>query len=228
MKTNTPDNLLAALNVEKANMNTYLTQLGFSSADLDECTDDQANLEVALENVQLATQGKEAVTEIKDAVYNGDADEAINAYPPFAIVALPVPGVKGGALARYNNRKKRAKLAAGYTAQIATAMGYDDAEGEKIADADLVAEMKVSPVGNYTVQFVFSKQGTNGMRVEWRYAGTTNPWDHVDSYSSSPATAQMQPSTPGQPAAIDFRCRLLRKNQPVGQWSPTYTIYVTP
>ena len=102
------------------------------------------------------------------------------------------------------------------------------AEADAISEGDIQAEMKITPMGNYTVQFVFSKQGMNALRIEWRYAGTTNPWGHVDTFDTSPAVAQIEAQTPGQPAAVEFRCRLVRKNQPVGQYSPTYTVYVTP
>lgn len=216
---------LAALNVEKANITTYKGQLGFGDPEIDESTEDYANLNAALNNVQIAAEDKQAVTNVKDAVYNGDVNEAVNPYPSFAMTALPFSGRKAGALSRYNNRKKRAKLAASYTEQIGIAMGYADASGAAIPPSSVkaVIEAASSAATGYGFGLLVSGRGESDMwEAQYRRKGSET-WNTLGSATGKSADFTITPTTPGTPEQIEVRVILKKNNAVYGQPSdPTY------
>jgi hypothetical protein len=230
MKTDTAPKLLAALNVEKANIGTYKSDLGFGDPEIDECTQDQANLEVALENVPIATESKQSVTEVKDQVYNGDPDESINAYPSFALTALPNPAVKAGALSRYNNRKGRAKLASGYTEQIGIAMGYVDTPAEPVSPGSVkpVIDVASPAASGYSFTLVISgREDADAGDVLIRRGGSET-WAFAKSFTGKAVDITISPTTPGQPEKIQVTVQLKRKNENYGQPSDAVSVTVNP
>lgn len=87
--------------------------------------------------------------------------------------------------------------------------------------------MKYLPIGAYTTRFDFSRQGQDALRVEFRIAGTET-WQLAETFTASPGEHTVTPTVAGQPVAVEYRCRLIYKNEQVGQWSPIYTVFVTP
>lgn len=218
---------LAALNVEKANINTYKTQLGFGAAEIDENSEDYGNLNAALNNVQVATEDKQAVTNVKDAVYNGDVNEAVNPYPSFAMTALPFPDRKAGALSRYNNRKKRAKLAAGYTEQIGIAMGYADEPGAAIPPGSVkpVIESASASATGYSFALLISNRGDADSADALIRRKGSETWAFGKTFTGKSVEITLTPTTPGQPEQIQVMIQLKRKNENYGQ--PSDPAYVT-
>jgi hypothetical protein len=230
MRTDTPSNFLAALGVEKANMNTYLTQLGFSSAELDECSDDLANLEVALGNVPIATEGKQSVIEVKDQVYNGKAGEPLNPYPSFDLTPLPNPSVKGGALPRYNNRKQRAKLAPGYTTQIGIAMGYEDEPAAAIPPGSVkpvIESVSASATGHSFGILISNRADATSADVLIRRSGSET-LTKIDTFTGKAGNITVPLTTPGQPEKIQVVIQLKRKNENYGQQSDAVSVTLNP
>ncbi len=228
MQTNTAERLLEALTVEAANISTYETQLGFSRTEVDECNQDKANLEVTLDNTDVARAGSKGTTAIKDAYYNGNPAETIEPYPSMALTVLPFPSAKAGALSRYNNRKGRAKLAAGYTREIGIAMGYEDAPSEPVSPDSLQGSLKsYKDLGDYEFEAAFAKQGMSGLLIQYRVKGTER-WFDIKTALSSPVTVRVTPpGTDGAALEIEIRVRLLDGNTQVGSWSPIYPLTLT-
>lgn len=229
MKTFTAPLLLAALTVEKANIGTYKSALGFET-EADECAKDLANLEVALENVPIATEGKQSVTEVKDQVYNGDPNESINAYPSFALIALPDLTIKAGALSRYNNRKQRAKLASGYTEQIGIAMGYVDTPGEPVSPGSVKPAIDAaSPAATgYSFTVVISGREDSDSADALIRRGGSETWTFAKSFTGKSVEITITPTTPGQPEKIQVMVQLKRKNENYGQPSDAVSVTVNP
>lgn len=230
MKTDTPERLLAALAVEKANIETYKTPLGFSGGDITECEQDYANLQAALANVGIADADKQSVTKVKNDVYNGNVNDSIQPYPSFALTALPHPSVKAGALSRYNNRKGRAKLAAGYTQQIGIAQGYADEAAGKISPADVKAVIQSISAAAFGSVFalIVSNRGDSDMwEVQIQRKGS-DAWHTITSATGKSADITITPTTPGQPEQILVRVILKKNNQIYGQPSDPAYVTVTP
>ncbi len=227
MQTRTAEQLLEALTVEKANINTYRTQLGLTEADVTACTEDHANLTAALDNVDVVEADKKGVTQVKNLVYSGDPNITVEPYPSFTLTALPFPDVKAGSLSRYNNRKGRAKLAAAYTTQIGMAMGYEDTPPDPISPELLNAALKsYKNLGSYQLEAAFAKQGMSGMVFQYRLKGAEK-WLDIKTALQSPATFGIPPQPDDAAVEIELRCRLLNGNQQVGNWSPIYSMVLT-
>lgn len=224
----TADRLYDKLGVEKANINTYKAECGFTSAEIDENSHDHANLSTALENVPVASDGKESVTEVKNAVFNGDVNESVNPYPSFALTGLPFPNVKAGALSRYNNRKARAKLAPGFTEQIGIAMGYVDEPGAPVSPGDItpVIEAAHAAASGYGFGVLISNRGESTMwELKYRVKGGGETWTTLGSATGKSADFTVTPATPGQPMTIEIIVTLKKNNEPYG--NPSDPKYVT-
>jgi len=222
------EQLLEALTVEKANIETYKVQLNFSSLDVTECNQDHSNLTTALDNQDISDAVGKGVTKVKNLVYNGKSTESVEPYPSLAITELPFPSVKAGALSRYLNRKARAKLASGYTQQIGLAMGYVDTPPEPVQPDNLTAALKrYTDMGNYSISAAFQKQGMSGMLFQYRIKGTEK-WFDIKTALTSPVLINFpQPSVEGAVLEIEVRVRLIEGNTPVGHWSPIYLMNLT-
>ncbi|CAN5342896.1 hypothetical protein BH10ACI1_BH10ACI1_16790 [soil metagenome] len=228
MKTKTPEQLLEALTVEAANISTYKTQLGFSDLEIDESSQDKANTEVTLDNSDVMRADGKSVTGIKEEYFNGKSNAPIQPYPVVTLTRLPFPSMMAGALGRYNNRKGRAKLAAGYTKPIGIAMGYEDSPSDPISPDLLNAALKTyKNLGNYQFEATFMRQGMSGMLFQYRIKGTEK-WFDIKTALLSPVTINIPPpATESAPVEIEIRVRLLDGNQQVGNWSPIYSLIVT-
>lgn len=228
MTIKSAEQLLEALTVEKANIETYKVQLNFSSLDVTECNQDHSNLTTALDNQDITDAVSKGVTKVKNLVYNGKSTETVEPYPASAIAELPFPSVKAGSLSRYNNRKARAKLSSGYTKQIGLAMGYEDTPPDPVQPDTLTAAIKrYTDMGNYSISAAFLKQGMSGMLFQYRIKGTEK-WLDIKTALTSPVVINFpHPSVEGAVLEIELRVRLIDGNTPVGYWSPIYQMNLT-
>jgi len=228
MYPDSAEELLEALTLGEANFDTYRADIGGTAEDKTEISQDRANLAQAIANQALAEADKQVVTQIKNAVYEGNTEDSVAAYPPFALVPLPFPEVKAGCLARFREKKARFKAAKGYTKEIGIAMGMEKASGGAISLDSLIAALKALDIGNYQYTVAFQKQGQSAMLVQYRLKGTEK-WLEAKTALTSPVTIDLPASATEDGAVqIEIRGRLLKGNQQVGQWSPIYTLTVNP
>lgn len=229
MNTRTAEMFFDALTVEKANINTYKTQCGFSNPDVAECQQDHANLEAALANVTIADADKQSVTRVKNAVYNGDVNESVDPYPSFSLTPLPHPDVKAGALSRYNNRKGRAKLAAGYTDQIGIAMGYAGEPAGSVSPDSVKPTITVEAAQtDYLFSVVVANRAESDMWDVFTLRKGAADWVSAGRFTGKSADITITPTTPGNPEQIQVRVQLRKSNQNYGQASDIVYVTVNP
>jgi len=226
MDTRTAELLLAALNVEKANINTYKTQLGFTNVEVTESEQDYGNLAAAIGNVAVADADKQSVTKVKNAVYNGDENESIQPYPTFTLTALPFPDVKAGVLTRYNRRKGKGRLSANYTQQIGVAMSYEGTASEQISPSDVKPSVQAfaALIGYLFSLVVLNRAGATMWEVQIQRKGS-DVWQTIASATGKSTDITITPTTPGQAEQILVRVILKKNNQSYGQ--PSDPVYVT-
>lgn len=230
METKTAEQLSAALTVEKANINTYKAALGFTEPQIEECQQDHANLAAAIANVGIADADKQSVTKVKNAIYNGDANESIQPYPSFTLTPLPFPLVKAGALARYNTRKALAKLSSNYTDQIGTAMGYKDAASDPVSPDSVIPVIEAINAAAFGYSFgllVSGREKASMWEVQIQREGA-NTWETVMSATGKSADVTITPTTPGKTERILVRVILKKNNQYYGQPSDPKYVTVNP
>ncbi|HMS40195.1 MAG TPA: hypothetical protein PKE69_08220 [Pyrinomonadaceae bacterium] len=227
METNSPEKLLEALIVLDTNLPTYKDTLGLTNADLQEVSQNRANLAQALTNGSIIEADKQTSTAIKNALFDGDSNVKVGIYPAFAISQLPFPDALGGILKQYNELKARIKAAKGYTKEIGTALGVETVPSGGISPADLVGAAKLTDLGEYQFNAEFKKQGQSGMVFQWRLKGTEK-WSASIVALQSPFVIQLEaPAEQGAVLQIEVRCRYLKGNDQVGRWSPLYVLNVT-
>ncbi len=226
MYPDTADELVEALTAQKDNLPIYATAVGATAADQTENDQDLGNLSAALSNTDVAETDKQVVTQIKNAVYDGDTADAVAPYPAFAIVPLPFPAVTAGAMTRFRERKARFKAAKGFTTEIGIALGLEKPKAAPISPDSLVASLSPRDLGGYQYDVVFKKQGQDAMFIQYRIKGTEK-WLEAKTALTSPAVIDVPPpAQEGASVQIEIRCRLLKGNTQVGQWSPIYTLTV--
>ena len=226
MKIRTYEDLIEALNIEKSGMATYATELGLTAADVTDNTQDLANLTTASDNVEIAAADKEATTEQRNALFNGDSKEKISPNAAFAISALPYPGALNGAYSRYKSRKARAEASANYTEQIGESMGYENPKSDAPAPSSVkpTLEANAAAIG-YSVELVVGNRGESDQwEAQMRRKGEET-WTTIKTATGKSADATITPTTPGQPEQIELRVILFKKNAVYGQ--PSDSVYVT-
>ncbi len=181
-----------------------------------------------MDNVDVSRATDKSVTKVKNLIYSSQTPITIEPYPTNAIQPLPHPEMTSGALQRYNNRKARAKLAAGYTVQIGLAMGYEDETPAPISPDTLNAFLKsYLDAGNYSFDATFSKQGQSAMLFQYRLKGTEKWFDIKTAVSSPVNIAVTPPAEEGAALQIEIRVRLMSNNTLVGNWSPIYSLILS-
>jgi len=226
MYPNTPEELLEALTAQKENLPIYKNAVGATAADQTEIEQDLANLTTALNNTTIAETDKQVVTQIKNAVYDGDPKDAVAPYPAFAIAALPFPEAAAGCFTRFRERKARFKAAKGYTPEIGIALGLEKPKSGSISPDDLMPALAVRDLGGYQYEASFKKQGQDAMLIQYRPKGAEK-WLEAKTALTSPVVVDApEPASEGASVQIEIRCRLLKGNTQVGQWSPIYTLSV--
>lgn len=226
MNIRSAEDLLEALTIEGSSIVTYHITLGLTEQDATDNTADYGNLQTALSNVQIAAADKEATTQLKNAVFNGDAKQALNPNPGFALAPLPFPAMMAGALTRYKSRKARATASANYTKQIGEEMGYENPESTSVAPSSVKPKLEAFPAAiGYLVSIVVMNRGESGMwEAQMRRKGEET-WSAIKNGTGKSADVVITPSTPGQPDQIELRIILYKNNQIYGQ--PSDSIYVT-
>lgn len=228
METHTPELLLEAQTILEANLDTYKTAVGATAADITANSQDRANLAQAIANGVLIETDKQVSTGIKNAVYNGDPNAKVAGYPAFEIQPLPFPDVPSGAESRYRDLKRRFKSAKGYTKTIGIALGFESAETGKPSLDSLVGTATLKDLGGYEFQADFKKSGASGMMFQFRLKGTEK-WANEKIALTSPVVIKVDtPTVEGAAVQIEVRCRPLKGNELVGQWSPLYVLTVNP
>jgi hypothetical protein len=115
-------------------------------------------------------------------------------------------------------------------------MAYSEADGELlgiVADEEeapavetLNAEFDLRTLAGFALEATFSKQGMDAIRFEARRKGGN--WQLAAVLVSSPGAFTVEPTAPGTAEQIEIRAVLLRKNQPVGNYSNIHVALVAP
>lgn len=213
--------------LQQENLPTYQTEVGASAADITAVTNDAANLQYLLEYTALIEANKKTVNQIKDAVYEGNPDEAVSPFPIFSPAAPPFP-LASGIEKRARQRNARFKTAAGYSEEIGKALGIITGAGEAPSTDDLTAALKLTDLGGYQYSMDFRKQGMDAMFTQQRVKGTEKWFDATTALVSPAVVTVDAPATDGAAVQLEIRGRLMKGNQLVGNWSPIYPLTVNP
>lgn len=201
-------------------------QLGLAAEDVNFFVKQADNYQYLLNTAQDVSDQKEAFTTFKRSIFEGDPLAPPPTPPIFPVIAAPQPFVNG----LENEAKaiiKRIKASAGYNQTIGEQLGLVDTGSASFNPNDLVAALKLTSKSGSNVEIAFSKQGQDAMRVEFRRKGETD-WSLAGVFLSSPGTHSVPSVPPDEPESRQYRGILLKKNDPIGNFSPIYTVVTTP
>lgn len=201
-------------------------QLGLVQADVDFFVKQADNYQYLLNVAQEISDQKEAFTAFKRSIFEGDPLAPAPTPPIFPTVAGPQPFING-LETEAKAIIKRIKASAGYNQTIGEQLGLVDTGPAPFNPNDLTAALKITSKSGSVVEIAFSKQGQDAMRVEFKRKSETE-WGLAGVYLSSPGTHAVPSVPPDEPESRQYRGSLLKKNDPIGNLSPIYTVVTTP
>lgn len=201
-------------------------QLGLAQVDVDFFVKQASNYQYFLTAAQEISDKREAFTAFKRSIFEGDPLAPAPVPPVFPVIAPPQPLVNG-LETEAKAIIKRIKASSGYNPTIGEELGLVDTGPATFKADDLTAALKIQSKSGSVVEITFSKQGQDAMRVEFMRKGET-AWNLAGVYLSSPGTHITPSVPPDEPESRQYRGSLLKKNDPIGNVSPIYTVVTTP
>ena len=156
--------------------------LGLASADVDFFVKQADNYQYLLNVGQAISDQREAFTAFKRSIFEGDPLAPPPIPPVFPTIVGPQPFVNG-LETEAKAIIKRIKASAGYNQTIGEQLGLVDTGPAPFNPNDLTAALKLTSKPGSVVEFVFSKQGQDAMRVERQRKGETI-WSLAGIYTS--------------------------------------------
>ena len=215
--------LLQSLNTK---LPTYSATLGITAPEMTSLSYDAVNFNYIINFAQLVNDSKDAFFAFKEDLIDGEVSNIELPIPTFPTVSMPeaaLPGIKK----RLRSLLKRIKSAPAYTEQIGEDLGLVEKDASGFNPDDLFAELKPRAISNGRVEISFSKQGMDAMRVEFKRKGESS-WSLASVFTASPGIHDAPSVPPDTPESREYRGILIKKNDPIGNMSPSYTIVTTP
>ncbi len=201
-------------------------QLGLAGPDVDFFVKQADNYQYIVTFAQEISDQREAFTAFKRSLFEGDPNAPAPTPIVFSTMSLPQAAFNGME-AEAKAIIKRIKSSAGYNQSIGEQLGLVDTGPPAFNPNDLTAELKILAKPGNIIEITFSKQGQDAMQVEFKRKSET-VWAIAGVYTSTPGI-QIAPSVPpDDPESRQYRGTLLKKNAPIGNTSPIYTVVTIP
>ena len=94
------------------------------------------------------------------------------------------------------------------------------------APLEIQPELHFRTLFDYQLEVTFAKKGMEGVRIEYRYKN--GGWMQAIDTAQSPRVFKLTPQVAGAAEQVELRGMFLEKYQPVGDWSPVYTVLIAP
>lgn len=210
----------------KVKIVAYVVVLNLLASEISALGDDALNFNYIVNFAQQVEDSKDAFYAFKDELINGGIATAPLIVPTFAPVDMPKEPI-AGIKKRLRGLIARIKASAGYTQQIGEDLGLVENDPGSLNPDTLNADIKPRAIADGKVEITFSKQGMSAMRVDFRRKGDVK-YEFAGLYPSSPAIHDEPSVPPDVPEQREYRGILIKKNDPIGNVSPSYTIVTTP
>jgi hypothetical protein len=208
-----------------AQLASFAVKYGVSAATIDRVKDNAEWIRFWVNYRYEFEQQSEQLTKYYNALALGkDAGGAITA----PVITLPgtlpdevEPDVKSFtyALRREIVNKSNYSIADG------ALLGFEAPAGVSKPDSEITAEFTNKTLADFDLAIRFAKQDLDGIRLEVRRKG--GAWQFLDKLTAD-GSVHVSPTEPGEAEQIELRGVMLRKNQPVGNYSEIQTALITP
>ena len=222
MQVDTYEKLLTMALLQKQNLPNYKTDVGATGEEITSVTEAAENLQYIKDFLITVEADKMTLTQIKNAVYNGDAVSDFGGFPAFTPPHALVAGLKE----QFQKRNARYKLAEGYTKEIGIALGIEE-NTQPISPDSVKPTFEAFPAQTgYEAALVIANRGKSDM---WRALGrkmNSEKWGEIGSATGKSADVSIAPTTEGQPERMEIKIQLYKSNEPYGQASdPQYVTF---
>ena len=230
MSITTLGQLIQVLTLQKNNLATYQTQVGATAGDITAVTNEMNNLNAVSAYADVVDANKQTVFQIKQAMFNGNPDEVLAAFPAFP-AAPTLTAAVAGSLKRTNDRNARFKSAPGYNGDIGVALGI---AGAGPLPPDPASQKPAIDVFAAQTGYLFSVVVRNRAQSDmwqvmtqpvggsgWTVAGSATGKSTDITYSPSSTEA-------GNPVQLQVRIQLMSNNTNYGQPSDISLATVNP
>ena len=166
----------------------------------------------------------QAVTQWRDLVFNGQPTGGQIPSPPMFPIG-DLPAATRGVVTQFFALRDQIVANSGYTLAMGEDLGIVGAEITPLAPTDMTPSLKPTVSMGNTVNLAGSMQGMDALRVE--YAPTGGSFSTVAFLTKTPGGFQIKPANPNQPETGVIRAIFIKKNEELGNFSPSYPIMVS-
>lgn len=209
-------NAAMATLAEKYGLTRELTQLGA----------DNNWVQYWIQAKFTARQQESQLSDFVEAIVNGETGGAQPTDPEWSLPANPPPSIPTGLKKRIRSLARQIKANPLYTKADGELLGIVSPEEAEISPQDTTPELKLRSLANFALEADFRKYGFDALRVEFRHKNGN--WTLAAILTSSPGVFNLVPANAAEAEQIEVRCVYLLKNQPFGNYSPTYNAVIQP
>ena len=206
-------------------LTNFSVTLGITPDELTMVHEDRVNFEYIFNFTSQAKADFEAYYRYKEAMFEGPEGPLPEA-PSFSSVSLPGPGA-AGIIARQKRFKARVMTSSGFTPQIGEALEMIKPSPVPPLPADLKPSVTAVAYPDGKLDFRCSKQGMDAIRLESKLPNVEG-WTVTQESTLARFSVTLPEQFRQEPVQMLFRARLLKKNQPVGEYSPVISVITNP
>lgn len=173
-----------------------------------------------------AKQQEKQLNDYIDAIVNGETGDPQPENPQWSLPANTPTTLPAGLKKKLRSLARQIKANPVYTQADGELLGIVGTEEAELSPETAAPEIKLRSLANYAVETEFRKQGTDALRVEIRHKNSS--WILAAILTSSPGVFNIVPASTGDAEQIEARAVFLVKNQPFGNYSPTYNVTIQP
>jgi hypothetical protein len=166
------------------------------------------------------------LTDFIDGIVNGEQGAPSPTDPVWTLPPNPPANIATGLKKKLRSLARQIKANPLYTKADGEVLGIVSPDEAGLSPEDTAPEFTLRSMPNYAVEIDFRKYGTDALRVEFRHKGGN--WILAAILTSSPGIFNIVPSNAGEAEQIEARGIFLIKNQPFGNYSPTYNVVIQP
>ena len=201
--------------------------LGFTQTEIDQILADNEVVQFLAGALVSLNAYARAVTAFQRRILLGKIDNKTSVFPAAPVLNVPAM-TPTGIFARLEMTVRRLRIQPGYSPSIGTMLGIVPRNPSRAVATDLVPKLKVTPLeAPYSFSVSTTRLHYSMFVVEYRRA-LSDEWTIGGSFTMSPATVRVEPQNPGTAELIYVRLRMIKNNQPVGNYSPMQTVALTP
>lgn len=168
----------------------------------------------------------ESLVEWRDNIFygspTGDDAKEPPAFPSYTEVSDSFIGI----ITEFRELRELIVASPGYTRAIGEDLMIVAVEGEKLTESEVAPSLKVTTDSGYEVHIVGKMQGMDAIRIEYQRSLTAD-WHQVAFFTRLPGRLTITPQTPGQPENGNIRAIFIEKNEPFGDYSPSYPVTIS-